>query len=73
MWDEDLLANCIGKVTIENSVAKEGVKIKQAFSITATDKGAQCYQITNNWDYYDSITIPDSISIDHYGFFVYVE
>ncbi len=35
MWESTLKANCIGKVTIENSVAEVGVKIKQAFSSTA--------------------------------------
>lgn len=37
MWDNNLHANNIGKVTIETSVAEEGVKIKQAFSSTATE------------------------------------
>ena len=37
MWDDDLLANCIGKVTIENSVAQDGIKIKQAFSTNSIE------------------------------------
>ena len=135
MWDEDLLANCIGKVTIENSVAKEGINIRQAFSMKATDgykgqiaekvvtipvtigfyregvnepitskqfnlelgtiinftdanvlsslniqlpngyrfKGAQCYAITNDWAYHNSITIPNSTNEQSYWINVFVE
>lgn len=135
MWDEDLLANCIGKVTIENSVAKEGINIRQAFSMKATDgykgqiaekvatipvtigfyregvnepitskqfnlelgtiinftdasvlsslniqlpngyrfKGAQCYAITNDWAYHNSITIPNSANEQSYWINVFVE
>ena len=37
MWNKNLQANKLGKVTIEETVAKEGVKIKQAFSYTASE------------------------------------
>lgn len=134
MWEEDLLANCIGKVTIEDTVVEEGIKIKQAFSESATDgykgevvskgailpvtfgfyqqgveqpiltkqvtlklgttidftdasdllrvgieipkgykfQGVQCYAITNDWNFYNSITIPSSTNVESYWINVFV-
>lgn len=37
IWDENLLANNIGKITIENTVATENVKFKQAFRVGASE------------------------------------
>lgn len=140
VWDEDLLANNIGKIEIENEVAKEGIKFKQAFKSFATDgiKGtvtkrgkkmsitfayyneatvdpsgntpplstaiktitsgttidftnaselsnigisipngytfsyAQCYDITGDWDRHNSITIPNSTSVNKYWINVFL-
>lgn len=134
MWDNDLLANCVGKVKIENSVAKEGIKIRQAFSKDATEgyKGqivekvrtipvtfafyleggsmitsqqlnlalgtkidfkdasnlsslgitipngytflyAQCYAITNDWDGYNNMIIPNETNESSYWFNIFVK
>lgn len=136
IWDEDLLANNIGKITVENTVATENVKFKQAFvsnapegtknTITETAKTipvtfayynqsngntqlttvqknivlgttidfkdtssmsavginipdgyifsyAQCNAITEDWEAYDSITIPSETSESEYWINIFIK